>query len=128
MTGRVIESLTGERVAVTAPMADVYEAFVVCLRKRPDATFHEMFEVLQAQKGRALQVNVYSGRPSELVRAGLLEKCSELRDDVHTVAVRASHGKAARATAWRLPSGQSGLFSRSVIGAAAAGAQMEGGR
>ena len=128
MSGRVIESVTGERVAVGEAMADVYDAAVVCLRKRPDATFHEVFEVLQAQKGRALQVHVYSGRMSELVRAGLLEKCSERRDDVHTVAVRAVHGKAAKATAWRLPSGQSGLFSRSVIGAAAAGAQVEGGR
>ena len=106
MSGRVIESVTGERVVVGEAMADVFEAFMVCVRKRPDATFHEVFEVLQAQKGRALQVHVYSGRMSELVRAGLVEKCEERRDDVHTMAVRAVHGKAAKATAWRLPRGQ----------------------
>jgi len=105
-TRRVIESATGERVSVGDAMADVYEAFAVCVRKRPDATFHEVFEVLQAQKGRALQGHVYSGRMSELVRAGLLEKCDERRDDVHTLAVRAKLGKAPKATAWRLPAGQ----------------------
>lgn len=109
MSRRVIESATGERVAVGDAMADVYDAFVVCVRKRPDATFHEVFEVLQAQKGRALQLHVYSGRMSELVRAGLLEKCEERRDDVHTLAVRAQLGHAARATAWRLPRGQAQL-------------------
>jgi hypothetical protein len=109
MSRTVIEAPDGSRVMVTNSMADVYDAFLACVKKRPDATFHEVFEMLQAQKGRALQVHVYSGRMSELVRAGLLEKCEERRDDVHTIAVRAHHGQAARATAWRLASSSSQL-------------------
>lgn len=81
----------------------VYEAIEACLRRRGDATMHEVFEVLSAQLGHVVQANRYSGRFADLCKLGVLERCPEKRDDATTLRNRANHGRAPRVYCWRLP-------------------------
>jgi len=99
-----VARLSGDRLFV-------YEAIEVCLRRRSDATMHEVFEIMSAQLGYQVQANKYSGRFSELCDIGVLERAPEKRDDATTIRSRAQHGRAARVFAYRLPVVQSRMFA-----------------
>lgn len=81
----------------------VFEAVEHCCRRRADATRLEALEVVATWIGRPALPHVWSGRFSELVALGALEKAPEKRDDVGTIRLRAATGRASRVTAWRLP-------------------------
>lgn len=108
---RDINHPAGGTVRLSGNMLLVYEAIEVCLRRRTDATAHEVLEVLEAQLSRPLQANAYSGRFADLCELGLLEASPERRDDAKTLRQRAMLGKAARVKAWRLPAMQRRLLA-----------------
>lgn len=102
-TFRDITIADGSVVRLSLDKLLVFEAMEACFRRRPDATMHEVLEVLNAQLGYVVQANSYSGRFSDLVKLGVIEVCPEKRDDVSTLRRREKHGRASPVNAWRLP-------------------------
>lgn len=102
-TSRDIPLPDGGIVRLRDDKLRVYEAVEVCLRRGADVTMHEALAALSVHLGYKAEVHAYSGRFSDLVELGVLEKSLEKRDDFHSVHVRAAKGRAQKVTAWRLP-------------------------